>query len=35
VREGERETEGGRGGERVRMIVRGRGDMEGKGGRDQ
>jgi hypothetical protein len=33
VREG-RERDGGRGGERVRMIVRGRGEIEGKGGRD-
>jgi hypothetical protein len=34
VREGEREREGGRGGERVRMIVRGRGEIERKGGRE-
>jgi hypothetical protein len=32
VREGEREREGGRGGESVRMIVRGRGEIEGKVG---
>jgi hypothetical protein len=36
VREGdtEIEREGGRGGERVRMIVRGRGEIEGNMGRD-
>jgi hypothetical protein len=33
VRKGEREREGGRGGERLRMIVRGRGEIEGTRGR--
>jgi hypothetical protein len=34
VREGGREREGGRGGGRVRMILRGMGEIEGKWGRD-
>jgi hypothetical protein len=34
VSEGEREREGGRDGERVREIVRGRWEIEGKGGRE-
>jgi hypothetical protein len=32
--EGERERDGVRGGERVRMIVRGRGEIEGNGARE-
>jgi hypothetical protein len=31
VREGEREAEGGSGGERVIIIMRGRGEIKGKG----